>query len=145
MFTTYPDAPWMDIAQLEIGQKEISGNQHNPRILEYHKSTTLKATQDEVPWCSAFVTWVLTMAGYKSTASAWARSYLNYGIKLDKPRPGCIVIFSRGSDSGHVAFFVKSNLLTITVLGGNQNNQVCYAKYFKYRILGYRWPVKAVL
>lgn len=133
--------PWFTIAKKELGVKETRGGE-TKRILEYHAATTLKATEDEVPWCSAFVTWCLKQTGYKSTESAWARSYIGYGKKLDKPKPGCIVVFSRGPSSGHVAFFVKENLTTITCLGGNQSDSVCYSEYAKYKVLAYVWPVK---
>lgn len=132
--------PWMDIARKELGQSEINGSKHNPRIIEYHKATSLKSNSDEVAWCSSFVSWVLGKAGYKNTGSAWARSYLGYGTKLESPKEGCIVVFSRGSDSGHVGFYLSHNLLTVSVLGGNQDNKVCIKNYPRWRVLGYRWP-----
>jgi len=64
---------WLVIARGEIGQKEIKGGKHNPRILEYHATTTRKATTDEVSWCSSFVNWCMTQAGYEGTNSAWAK------------------------------------------------------------------------
>lgn len=128
-------------AKKEIGQSEVSGNKHNPRIIEYHSVTSLRATTDEVPWCSAFVSWCLEQAGMKSTRSAWAKSYLSYGKETKEPKEGDIVVFSRGKNSGHVGFFVKRDLLTVTVLGGNQDNRVNYKKYLRARVLGYRIPV----
>lgn len=135
--------PWIGLAKSQLGVSEWARGS-NPQIEEYHKATTLPKDliNEDTPWCSSFVSWCLEKAGYRSTSDAWARSYLDYGIKLDKPKPGCIVVFERGSSSGHVAFFVKENLTTITCLGGNQGNQVCYSDYAKYRVLGYRWPVK---
>lgn len=133
--------PWLRIAETELNQSEIVGSKHNPRIVEYHSATTLKAKDDETAWCASFVCWVLEKAGYKSTDSAWARDYLNYGQKCD-PQYGCVVVFSRGSSSGHVGFYVKSEGDYIHVLGGNQSNQVNVSKYPKSRVLGYRWPVK---
>lgn len=134
------DTPWMDIAKKEIGIKEIPGSGNNPRVVEYHSATTLKATEDSVPWCSAFVSWCLEQAKIKSTKNAWARSYLQWGKKLDNPRYGCIVVFSRGENSGHVAFFQAETESTIMVIGGNQNDSVCIKEYPKSRLLGYRWP-----
>lgn len=45
----------LKIAMKELGVRELAGSKHNPRIIEYHKATSLKATQDEVSWCSSFV------------------------------------------------------------------------------------------
>ena len=67
--------PWIDIAKGEMHQAEIPGPMANPRIVEYHATTSLKATFDEVPWCSAFVNWVMEQAGIKGTGSAKARSW----------------------------------------------------------------------
>jgi len=134
------DAPkWFKIAQKELGQKEIRGGE-NKRILEYHAATTLRAKEDEIPWCASFVSWCLESAGVASTHSAWARSYLKWGKELKEPEYGCIVVFSRGKTSGHVAFYVSSTKDYITVLGGNQSDSVCISKYKKSDLLGYRWP-----
>jgi len=64
----------LEIARAEIGTKEMQGKTANPRILEYHQTTKLKALSDEVAWCSAFVNWVLKQAGIEGTDSSLARS-----------------------------------------------------------------------
>jgi uncharacterized protein (TIGR02594 family) len=134
--------PWMVIAKREIGQEEIQGGE-NPRIIEYHSATTLSADEDEIAWCSAFVTWCLEKAGYKSTKSAWARSYENYGKDLDEPKVGCIVVFDWGDGSGHVGFITAWTSQTVTVLGGNQSDSVCTATFSRRNISAFKWPVKA--
>ena len=54
-------------------------------------------------WCADFMNFVLKRAGGKGTQSRAARSFLDYGKKLDGPRVGAIVIFSRGGrNNGHV-------------------------------------------
>lgn len=131
---------WMSIAMTEIGQKEIPGAGNNERIMEYFKSTAYKASGDLDPWCSAFACWVLGKAGIGHPNSAWSRSFLGWGVGLDKPVYGCVAVLERGANSGHVAFYVKSDLLFVYLLGGNQSNQVCIQKYPKYKVLGYRWP-----
>lgn len=135
------EMPWFELAKKEIGEKEQSSGS-NPRIVEYHSVTSLEATDDGVPWCASFVSWCLERSGYKSTRSARAKSYLDYGVKLEKPVKGCVVVFSRGRDSGHVAFYDSDAGMMIRVLGGNQSDKVCYSSYLKSRILGYRMPVK---
>ncbi len=136
---------WMARARREIGVKERPGQQHNTRILEYHNATRLHADEDEVPWCSAFVCWVMEGSDIASTRSAAARSWLAWGEKLDAPRAGCVVILSRHSPdnpkSAHVGFYVGGDDHSIHVLGGNQANQVCVRAYEKDRVLGYRWPL----
>ena len=138
---------WMDIAQGELGQAEISGTaSHNARIQEYLKEANL-AGGDETPWCSAFVNWVMKKAGYSRTSMPNARSWLGWGIPIAYPKFGAITVFMRnnadGSPSGwkgHVALFRKSEGSKIYVLGGNQGDKVSIAGYPRTRLLGYRWP-----
>lgn len=134
--------PWIDLAKTQLGVSEAK----NPKtVIQFLASTTLpKSMLDpSTAWCSAFVTYCLENSGMKSTKDAWARSYLSYGIKVDKPSFGDIVVFSRGTDSGHVGFFLSENSLGVMqILGGNQGDQVCIESYTKMRVLGYRRPVK---
>lgn len=141
------DTPWFDMAKRELGTSEQSGStRNNPRILEYHASTTLPgnlARIDETAWCSSFVNWCISRVGLKGTNSARARSWQDWGRKLSDPVPGCITVFSRpsaGPQSGHVAFYVSETATHIKVLGGNQSNQVKESNYPKSRLLSYRWP-----
>lgn len=133
---------WFSAAVGELGEREIPGSDHNPKIVEYHQTTTLKATDDETPWCSSFVNWCIKEAGIAGTNSAAARSWTSWGNKLSQPKKGCIVVFSssRGPHSGHVGFFERLQNDHIVVLGGNQQNAVNYSSYPKARLLAYRWP-----
>ncbi len=139
--------PWFEIAQREMSTREYRGSiRNNPRILEYHRSTTLPesmARLDETPWCSSFVNWCVMRAGVKGTRSAMARSWLKWGKRIREPRKGCIVVFSRprgGPNAGHVGFYAGETGKSIKLLGGNQSNAVSIASYPKSRVLGYRWP-----
>lgn len=135
---------WLSIARTELGVAEIPGADHNERILEYHATTTLRATTDETPWCSSFACWVMERAGYQSTRSAAARSWLQWGRKLDAPTEGCIVVLKRGAPpSGHVGFFVGEDANRVRLLGGNQGNRVSEAWFPRADVLGYRIPEDA--
>ncbi len=131
----------LEIATAEIGVKEICGDRDNPRIVEYHQCTALKATDDETPWCSAFANWVVNQLGLKGTDNAMARSWLRWGSPFPEPQPGCIVVLKRGAPpSGHVGFFVrKAPGGLIKVLGGNQGNCVKVSTFKEADVLGYRW------
>lgn len=135
-------ANWMKFAIKEIGVREIKGLNHNKRILEYHKATSLKATDDETPWCSAFANWVMAQAGVKGTDSAAARSWLQWGKKIEKPVYGAVVVLSRGKNpwQGHVGFVAEIGLDYIMVLGGNQGDKVSIAKFHTSQVLSYRLP-----
>lgn len=131
---------WMPVARAEIGVREYPGPEHNPRIIAYHATTTLKATTDETAWCSSFVNWCVGQAGIKGTNSAAARSWLKWEHSLQQPVPGCIAVFRRGNNntSGHVAFFLEKRGSGILVLGGNQSNSVKVSSYPEQDLLDYR-------
>jgi uncharacterized protein (TIGR02594 family) len=141
-FTEPHAAPWMVVAIGETGVAEIAGAEHNPRIVEYHATTTLRATTDEVPWCSSFANWCMAQVGVPGTRSAAARSWLAWGRRLEEPTPGCVAVFRRGPrpTSGHVAFFVRREGARILVLGGNQSNRVRESWYPAADLLDYRAP-----
>jgi uncharacterized protein (TIGR02594 family) len=143
--------PWLEIAEKEIGQKEIRGGE-NKRILEYLATTTFKSKEDETPWCSAFVNWCLKQAGIEGTDSAAAKSWLDWGNEIDKPVSGCICVIHQkqkgtdkktGSSSGyHVAFYLRDDGKRIWLLGGNQGDSVKESSFglASYEICGYRLP-----
>lgn len=148
--TSDVDAPWFSIALAfeRMGVLEIPGAKHHPLILWFHQQTSLKATTDEVPWCSAFACACMEMAGIKSPHSAAARDWLHWGQPLQRPKPGCIVVFDRSDPANktaaHVAFYWADRADgRVDVLGGNQSNKVCVAPYLKSDVIAYRWPVPA--
>lgn len=134
---------WFTVARGEIGQKEVAGSGDNPRVVEYHATTTLKATEDSVSWCSSFVNWCFKQAGIKGTNNAAARSWLNWGTELKEPKQGCVVIYWRvapDSWQGHVGFVDRVEAGKIYTLGGNQGDAVSIKSFPKSQVLGYRWP-----
>lgn len=143
------DPKWLTIASGYLGEREIAGARHNPRIVEWFARVGHGwVRDDETPWCAAFVGACLLEAGYPSTGKLNARSYLDYGEALDKPQRGCIAVFSRGDDAGwqgHVGFFLRDLGDQIEILSGNDRNSVAVGTYLKKRLLGYRWPTKAAL
>ena len=146
--------PWLKVAlqELDSGVKEIPGDEHNPRIIEYHSATTMQATEDEVPWCASFVCWCLQQSGTYHTASASARSYLTWGFGFAIHPYGSIVILKRGDTGpgseghenidapGHVWFLVMETKEELFLLGGNQGDRVSIQSFERDRLLGCRWP-----
>lgn len=138
------ECPWLARARRYIGQREIPGSKHNPLILRMWERIKSSIRDDETPWCAAFVGSMLELCGITSSRSPAARSYQNWGVKIDRPIPGCIVVFWRGSPksySGHVGFvtgITKSG--NLVVLGGNQGDQVSEKAFDRSRVVSYRWP-----
>ena len=135
---------YLDIAKRELGVHEISGASANARIVEYAKHTTLKATSDEIAWCSAFANFIVDTSGDTGTHSAAARSWLDWGVPLPNPVPGCIVILDRhdaaNPNAAHVTFFAgdSEDKMYFLGLGGNQHDCVCISKQPYNKVLGFR-------
>ena len=145
------DPVWLQKAFGEIGVRELSGAATNaPRILTYHSCTGLGATDDETPWCSSFMCWVMEQSGFTSTRSAASLSWLRWGRELDAPVRGCVVIYERVDrngaiipNRGHVGLWLGENGTVTHTLGGNQRDQVGINSYMTDRVVGYRWPAMA--
>ena len=141
--------PWIVVARGELGVRDYPGPAYHPRIVEYLATTGNQQNSDETSWCSAFVNWCMIRANYRGTNNAAARSWLNWGQRLQAPRPGCVVVLWRESPNswkGHVGFFDGWDVgQRVRLLGGNQGggvdyDEVCVATYPHERILGFRWP-----
>ena len=149
MFSSAPKLTHMEIAMGELGQQEIFGAEDNERIVGYFTAVSYRATDDETPWCAAFANWVLMEAGIARTESAAALSFAKWGVKTTKPKYGDIVVFDHGNGRGHVGFFMGSDGKNVSVLGGNQNNQVNITKFALGRVAHFRtcktaWASKTV-
>ncbi len=140
---------WLDIAEGEFG---VSANtvagKDNARIIEYHSTTTLKATNDETPWCSSFVNWVVIQSGKKGTNSAAAASWKTWGTEVKKPKKGCIILIKKKvanatgttGTGNHVGFYISESPGFVYIIGGNQNDRVGHwnVDTSKWEVLSYR-------
>lgn len=142
-FSAYP---WMEYAVGELGVRETAGKRTTSNIASYLATVGLSGAGDETPWCSAFANWCMIQAGIPGTGRGNARSWLDWGgLCLGAPVYGCVVILWRGSPSswqGHVGFYTGGAGGSLTLLGGNQSDSVCYADFPRTRVLGYRWPAE---
>jgi uncharacterized protein (TIGR02594 family) len=129
--------PWLLAAERELGVTEYAGAADNPRVLEYHRHTSLRASDDEVAWCSAFENFVMDVVGVPKTNSAAAASWLDWGTPIAKPVYGCVVVFSRPGGN-HVSNVVGWDADNLAILGGNQADSVCVSITGYSRVRGFR-------
>lgn len=134
-----------DTAKAYEGLKEFPGAKHNPEIVKMFADTGNDwVSDDETPWCAAFVGAVLAQCGIQGTGRLNARSYLKWGKPIDirNAERGDVVILSRGKSqtSGHVAFYdsVATRAGHVRLLGGNQGNAVSVKDFPVANILGVR-------
>ena len=98
-------------------------------------------------WCADFMNFVLRKAGGKGTKSRAARSFLQFGKKLDGPRVGAIaVLYRKGPNNGHVGVVRGTDGQgNPIVVSGNHGNAVRQSTYPKGKVLAYVMPPQYVL
>jgi len=124
------------------GQKAVIGQGTNEQILNFFKASGHpEITEDEIPWCSAFINAIVIGCGGPATKALNARSWLKVGTVIEKPDFGDIVVFWRGTKEGwqgHVGLVVRLEGIRLWVLGGNQDNMVEIKEFNTENVLGYR-------
>ena len=98
-------------------------------------------------WCADFMNFVLRRAGGKGTQSRAARSFLQYGKKLDGPRVGAIaILFRKGPNNGHVGVVRGTDGQGNPILvSGNHGLTVRESVYPKAKVMAYVMPPTYVL
>ena len=98
-------------------------------------------------WCADFMNFVLRRAGGKGTQSRAARSFLQYGKKLDGPRVGAIaILYRKGPNSGHVGVVRGTDGQGNPILvSGNHGPTVKQSVYPKAKVMAYVMPPDYVL
>ncbi len=92
-------------------------------------------------WCADFINFILRRTGHPTTNSRAARSFLDYGKRVNRPRVGAIVVLTRGKNGGHVGIVRGTDGAgNIIVISGNHGNKVAESTYPTSRVLGYVIP-----
>ena len=127
---------WIITAESFIGLKEVSNKNDHPLLTEGWARRGLRWLIGQ-PWCGLFVAHCLQT--YPKNFYR-AKEWLNWGVLIEAPVYGCVVVFGR-TGGGHVGFVVgKDKQGRLLVLGGNQNNAVNVLPFDTGRVLGYRVP-----
>jgi len=134
------DPKYLALARTHIGLKELTGNNDHPLILNWWQKFNCTWIYKKA-WCGLFLAHCLHAFNHPIPKTFYrAKSFLDWGVKIDRPCVGCIVIFDR-KGGGHVGFPVgKDNLGRLLVLGANQGNAVNIMPFELNRVLGYRVP-----
>jgi len=141
---------WYREAAKDIGIKEVPGPANNPKILKLFGDGGFGYIRDEkTPWCAIGVNGWLARAGLPGTSRPNARSFLAWGVRLDRPVLGCIVVIARPPVAwqGHVGLYEGEDDTHVRLLGANQNDSVSRGWFPKNRLIregsrliSYRWP-----
>jgi uncharacterized protein (TIGR02594 family) len=134
---------WLAAAWAEFSVRETPGSASSSAVLSYYRDAGRSDVRDDaVPWCAAFLGAMLKRGGFAGTGSLLARSYLNWGDRIEAAKVGAVAVLTRGSDAGagHVGFVVGAAGGKVFLLGGNQSDAVTVEAFDTARVLGYRWP-----
>ena len=138
----------LDIALRFRGIHETPGDRSTAMILAMIQSVDPSATDDVVPWCSAFVYFPFFLLDLPRSKSLRARSWLSVGtpITIEEAEPGFdIVVLKRGPEPqpgpedqnapGHVMFYTGYTGDLIEGFGGNQSDAINFAKFKSINVL----------
>lgn len=137
-----------------LGTREIPGAKHSPEILSWLRELGLGevVTDDETAWCGTAVA-IMAKRAQKDISPVGnvlgSRNWLKFGVAVDKPGLGDVMVFWRGNPKGwqgHVGLYIGEDKNYWHILGGNQSNAVSIMRLAKVqdgavRLLGARRPV----
>lgn len=137
---------WLRLALSLRGTAEVRGPRHSRTIMGWAEKLGIWYPDDETPWCGLFVAHVMStifpdMAQPSNVLGA--QKWLDFGVTLDGPALGAVVVFWRGSPrswKGHVGFYYGETRTHILCVGGNQSDTVNITRIAKNRVKGYRYP-----
>lgn len=110
-------------------------------VREARKYMGTNPTDRDRLWCATFMNMVLAKAGYSGTNSDAARSFAQYGRRIQEPRVGAIAVLTRGKNGGHVGVVsgIDAHGNPI-IISGNHGRKVGEAIYPRSRVIAYVMP-----
>jgi uncharacterized protein (TIGR02594 family) len=153
--------PWLATMREISGTREYSGSADNPTILGWARfigekypemrSYCVQYKHDAIAWCGLTVAYCLAKNGIRPVfgktenerflrAGAWQK----FGVRLDKPKLGCVMVFTR-SGSSHVAFYEGEEGGDYLIRGGNQSDAVTLMRMHRSKFTAAVWPAASAI
>lgn len=131
-----------ELAQAYIGQNENDSEEAATISAFIKRNAGIDINPASTAWCAAFLDAVLHASGSAGTGKLNARSYLQWGIPVNSPQVGDVVVLERGgkgSWEGHVGLFMGFDEAGgVRVLGGNTGDAVGEKAFPADKVLGFR-------
>jgi uncharacterized protein (TIGR02594 family) len=138
------------------GTLEYAGESDNPVIMAWTdyigdhypemKAYCSLYNHDSVPWCGLTIAYVMARHGIRPRFGdrqldrfLWADAWKDFGTKLDKPRLGAIMVFTRNG-GGHVSLYEGEDANGYIIRGGNQSDSVNVTHMARDKLSAIVWP-----
>jgi hypothetical protein len=110
----------VEMAEHELGVRELTGNNDGERVEAYLASAGLKKGQ---PWCAAYISWVYARMGYGKPRSGWCPDLFPSSRLARSALPGNVlgIYFSQYKRIAHVGLIVQQKGNWVTSVEGNTN------------------------
>jgi uncharacterized protein (TIGR02594 family) len=148
--------PWLATMREISGTQEYSGGADNPVILEWARfigekypemrSYCAQYNHDAIAWCGLTVAYCMAKNGIRPVFGKsenkrflWADAWRAFGVRLDKPKLGCVMVFARNG-GGHVALYEGEEGNDYLIRGGNQSDAVNLMRMQKSKFTAAIWP-----
>ena len=135
------DPPWIVWAKSKLG---INQTDNAAEIESWDQYTSLDKSlwHQIVAWCAIFANAALFNGGKQGDKDAWAADFLNWGIPVDEPQIGDILVWDWsliGQTGHHVNFFLADlGNGYYRCIGGNQHHAVTIANFPVSALAGIR-------
>ena len=148
--------PWLATMREISGTREYTGGADNPVILEWARfigekypemrSYCAQYDHDAIAWCGLTVAYCMAKNGIRPVFGKsenkrflWADAWRAFGVRLDKPKLGCVMVFARNG-GGHVALYEGEEGNDYLIRGGNQSDAVNLMRMQKSKFTAAIWP-----
>lgn len=112
-------------------------------VAEARKYMGTNPTDRKRLWCATFMNFILAKLGYTGTHSDAAKSFVDYGRRINRPEIGAIAVLTRGRRGGHVGVVsgIDAHGNPI-IISGNHNRRVGIGIYPRSRVIAYVLPTR---
>lgn len=110
----------LQVAEKELGVRELSGNNDGPRVAAY---LSYVHVPEGSAWCAAFVSWVFGQAGYPAPRTAWSPALFPLSKRTKEIRPAMVfgIYFSHLKRIAHCGLVEGQDGDWLITIEGNTN------------------------
>lgn len=111
----------LDIAESQVGVRELTGNNDGKQVKEYLQSVGLK---EGYPWCTAFVVWCHLQISYDFPipVTAWSPALFTHNLVYHKHHQRISPWIPRGGEAAGIYYASKKRVAHAVIIERQQSN-----------------------